>query len=286
MRKRVFDLTVCLLSSPVWVPLIGVCALLIWCFEGRPIFYVSRRRVFKKNNIALLKFRAMVKDADKLANRDTVPVEEVRFLNLPPDSPLYTRTGRIIERYHLTELPQLLHIVSGQMSFIGNRPLPENVISCLRAEFPWAEDRFLVPSGLTGPVQLVGRTKLSDDERLRMEVEYCNLCSNRYSIVLDFTILLRTVLSVLGIRRFLRPDEAFRLMRKYAGTAPAPGFAGVTGSISTAFQQPTAGMSGAIEVLEVAKSPDRQSPALPLTLPDTFPPDRAEELLGPLRDSR
>jgi lipopolysaccharide/colanic/teichoic acid biosynthesis glycosyltransferase len=229
-RKRAFDLTVCLFTSVVWVPVMAFCALLIWCLEGRPIFYVSRRRVFKNKNIRLLKFRTMVRNADKLANRETVPVDGVRFLNIPPDSPLYTRTGRIIERFHLTELPQLLHIVRGDMTFIGNRPLPENVIACLRADFPQAEDRFLAHSGLTGPVQLVGRAKLSDEERLGLEIEYCRLVANSYSIVLDFIILTRTVLSVLGIQRFLFPDEALGLMRRYSQTAPTPLFENALGA--------------------------------------------------------
>ena len=221
VRKRAFDVSVCLLTSFFWVPLMVLCALLIWCFEGRPVFYVSRRRVFRDKSIRLLKFRTMVRNADKLANRDTVPVEGVRFLNLPPDSPLYTRTGRIIERFHLTELPQVLHILRGDMTFIGNRPLPENVIACLRADFPYAEDRFLAPSGLTGPVQLVGRAKLTDEERLGLEVEYCRLVSNSYSTVLDFIILSRTVLSVLGIQRFLHPMETLRLLQRHSEPAPA-----------------------------------------------------------------
>jgi len=211
-RKRAFDLIVCALTSVVWVPLMALCAVLIWSFEGRPIFYVSRRRVCGKKAIPLLKFRTMVRDADKIANRTTVPIDGVRFLNLPIDSPLYTPIGRAIERFHLTELPQVLHILRGQMSFIGNRPLPENVIACLKEAFPYAEDRFQTPSGLTGPVQLTGRTKLSDYERLQLEIGYCRLCSRSYSTVVDCTILARTVFSVLGIQRFLLPGEVFQWM--------------------------------------------------------------------------
>jgi lipopolysaccharide/colanic/teichoic acid biosynthesis glycosyltransferase len=225
-KKRAFDLTVCLLLSPVWVPVLAFGALLILCFEGRPIFYVSLRRVFREQSIRLLKFRTMIRDADKLANRETVPVDGVRFLNLPRDSPLYSRTGRLIERFHLTELPQILHIITGEMSFIGNRPLPANVVACLQADFPRAEDRFLVRGGLTGPVQLVGRTKLSDEERLRMEAEYCNLCSRSYSVILDSTILLRTVLSCLGIQRFLRPEEVFALLTRHTAPTAAGRFQG------------------------------------------------------------
>jgi lipopolysaccharide/colanic/teichoic acid biosynthesis glycosyltransferase len=230
-KKRAFDLLVCLVSSPLWLPVLAFGALLIACFEGRPIFYVSLRRVFRDQSIRLMKFRTMVRNADKLANRDTVPVEGVRFLNLPRDSPLYSRTGRWIERFHLTELPQILHIITGDMTFIGNRPLPANVVDCLRAEFPRAEDRFLVKGGLTGPVQLVGRTKLSDEERLRMESEYCDLCSRSYSVLLDFAILSRTVLSCLGIQRFLRPDEVFALLARHTVTAPVGRFEGVGGAL-------------------------------------------------------
>jgi len=222
LTKRVFDLTVCLITVPVWVPLMVSCGLLIWVFEGRPIFYVSTRRVFQKKSIRLLKFRTMVRNADKVANRDTVPVEGVRFLNLPPNSPLYTRVGRLIERFHLTELPQVLHILRGDMTFIGNRPLPENVIACLRADFPYAEDRFLAPCGLTGPVQLVGRAKLSDEERLGLEVRYCRVVANSYSVILDLIILSRTVLSVLGVQKFFESaEETVRLMARHSDAVPA-----------------------------------------------------------------
>lgn len=222
VTKRAFDLTVCVVTAPFWVPLMVFCGLLIWAFEGRPIFYISTRRVFQKKSIRLLKFRTMVRNADQVANRDTVPVAGVRFLNLRPDSPLYTRVGRLIERFHFTELPQVLHILRGDMTFIGNRPLPENVIACLRADFPFAEDRFLAPCGLTGPVQLVGRAKLSDEDRLGLEVDYCRVVANSYSVVLDLIILSRTVLSVLGVQKFLETaDETLRLMARHSEAVPA-----------------------------------------------------------------
>jgi lipopolysaccharide/colanic/teichoic acid biosynthesis glycosyltransferase len=219
--KRLFDLAICLATAPVWVPVMGLCALCLLLFEGRPVFYVSERRVFRKKAIRILKFRAMVRDADKVANRNTIDTQGVRFLNIPADSPLYTPIGRLIEKVHFTELPQVLHVLRGDMSIIGNRPLPENVISALREKIPHAEDRFASKCGITGPVQLVGRNRLTDEERLELEIEYCRLASQSYSMTLDVLIFVRTVLSVLGVIPFLTPRQTLDFMSKFDRTGGA-----------------------------------------------------------------
>jgi lipopolysaccharide/colanic/teichoic acid biosynthesis glycosyltransferase len=201
MRKRLFDLAVCVLSAPAWAPVIGFGAILMWMCEGRPVFYLSRRRVCGKQSLRVIKFRTMVRNAQQIANRDTVPVAGTRFLNISPDSPLYTRLGRIFEKFQVTELPQFLHVITGKMSVIGNRPLPENVIASLRERYPDVEDRFLVKCGLTGPVQLIGRDHLADDERLSIETEYCRAVSGGYTCMLDVAILFYTVMVVLQWRK-------------------------------------------------------------------------------------
>jgi lipopolysaccharide/colanic/teichoic acid biosynthesis glycosyltransferase len=197
MRKRSFDLVVCLLTAPLWAPVIGLAAIVMWVVEGRPVFYLSRRRVCEDRSLRVIKFRTMVRNAAEIANRDTVPVGATRFLNISIDSPLYTRIGRIYERVQFTELPQLLHVITGKMSLIGNRPLPENVIASLRERYPDAEDRFLAKCGLTGPVQLIGREFLADDERLSIETEYCRAVRDGYTCMLDLAILFYTVMVVL-----------------------------------------------------------------------------------------
>jgi lipopolysaccharide/colanic/teichoic acid biosynthesis glycosyltransferase len=250
-QKRIFDVTVTLLTAVIWVPVLSLCAAAIAVFEGRPIFYVSKRRVGASVK-PVIKFRTMVRNAESIYNRDTVPVSgNVRFLNTPPDSPLYTRTGRVIERFALTEIPQLVMVLKGDMSLVGNRPLPVNVIDSLKKAIPDVnerpqaragdlcetckfhdycemyntcgasdlcnvEGRFITLAGMTGPVQLVGRTELSDGDRLTLETMYSRIASGANSWRLDFIILLCTVLIVLRIRQPLKLAEVQRLMMRYA----------------------------------------------------------------------
>jgi lipopolysaccharide/colanic/teichoic acid biosynthesis glycosyltransferase len=202
-RKRALDLTLTVLGAIAWVPVVLVAATLVLVTSGRPVFYKSNRRVSTDRLMRVVKFRTMVKNADKIANRETLPVTNVRFLNIPSDSPLYTRAGRLLERCGITELPQFVHVLSGRMSIVGNRPLPDNVLDCLREEYSYADDRFLTPAGLTGPAQLVGREALTDDERLRLESAYCRACVHSYSMWLDLSILVYTVLIVAGVKKSL-----------------------------------------------------------------------------------
>lgn len=199
-KKRVFDVGVALMSAIVWLPVLAMASLAVLVLSGRPVYYRSMRWVRPGGMVRIVKFRTMVRNADKLVNRETVPVTATRFLNISPDSPLYTSIGRLLERLGLTELPQLTHVLRGEMSIVGNRPLPDNVLSCLREEYPYADDRFLTPAGLTGPAQLVGRDALTDSERLRVEAAYCHAARNGYTMRLDFMILAFTVLIVLKLK--------------------------------------------------------------------------------------
>ncbi|MEH3066732.1 MAG: sugar transferase [Aeromicrobium erythreum] len=217
-KKRALDLFLTVAGAIVWVPVVLTVAAGILLAEGRPVFYRSRRRVSSDEVVLLTKFRTMVRNADKLVNRDTVPVDDTtRFLNIPADSPLYTRIGRFVERFALTELPQLWHVVRGDMSVVGNRPLPQNVIDCLREEFPQVTDRFLTRAGLTGPAQLVGREALGDAERLDLEAAYCRACLNGYQARLDIVILAATILGVLGIGRDRDARAVHALIARHSG---------------------------------------------------------------------
>jgi lipopolysaccharide/colanic/teichoic acid biosynthesis glycosyltransferase len=219
-RKRVFDIGVVLLASPVWAPVLAIAALLVLALEGRPVFYVSMRQVGPERFALIMKLRTMRRDADKILNRDTVPIVSTRFLNIPRDSPAYTPIGRVIERLALTELPQLLHVLGGRMSLIGARPLPKKVMDELKRVDRAAEDRFITPPGLTGPVQMIGRERLGDTERLALEREYCRLASGPgYTMLLDLWLLAATVLVVLNPRWLMSIGQVRARMQRFAGEA-------------------------------------------------------------------
>ena len=191
----------------LWLPVFLFCCLLALSFNGLPVFYISLRRHYKESSVRLIKFRTMTRNAEKVANRNTIPVDGQRFLNIPIESPLYTPLGRYFERLFLTELPQVFLVIAAKMTIIGNRPLPKNIVDLLAADFPHVNDRFLIPGGLTGPVQLVGRESLSDEMRLALEIQYCLVCRDAYTLKLDFMILLYTVMIALRLRPHLTPSE-------------------------------------------------------------------------------
>ena len=221
-RKRLFDCALVALAAPAWLPVLGLCALLILLLEGRPVFYVSGRQIGPGRVHPIMKFRTMVRNADKLLNRDTVPVVGTAFLNIPREAAVYTPIGRLIERLALTELPQLLHVVSGTMSIVGSRPLPTRVMEVLSQEHPEAEERFLTKAGLTGPVQLVGRDLISDDDRLSLEIEYCRIASSPdYRMRLDLWLLAYTVYAVLVPGKLLSVLQVRRRMYGLV-SRPAP----------------------------------------------------------------
>lgn len=213
--KRLFDISVVLLASLVWVPVLLGSAFAILILDGPPVLYASRRRTYRDRGQRVFKFRTMRRDAEKIANRSTLPMDDTRFLNIPPDSPLYTRIGRVLERCCFTELPQLFHVLAGQMSLVGNRPLPEDVIAALKQEFPHVEDRFSSPAGLTGPIQLAGRERLTDEQRLRIEIAYCRVARSSYSMRLDFLILLYTVLLGTRIRQSFTVAEVEQFVARF-----------------------------------------------------------------------
>jgi lipopolysaccharide/colanic/teichoic acid biosynthesis glycosyltransferase len=202
--KRMFDVVVVSLAALAWVPVVAVAAVAVLLLSGRPIFYRSHRWVGPGTIIEMVKLRVMVPDAHKIKDCE----ESDPFLNTKPDSPLYTPVGRVLDRLGLNEIPQFIHVLKGEMSIVGARPLTHEVRHALVEQHSSIDHRWQTPAGLTGLPQLVGRSVLTDAQRLELEAAYCRAAVEGYRIRTDFKILLFTVLITFGLRKPMTVTEA------------------------------------------------------------------------------
>ena len=183
MIKRIFDIVLSsvglLLLSPLWI----IITLLIYLETGRPIFFIQERVGKGGKPLKLIKFRSMLKDAD--AKTQGLHGEEI-----PRE--MITKIGRILRNTALDELPQLISILKGDMSFVGPRAiLPIDTISLDSNE---KKLRLSIRPGLTGIAQIYGRDDINPKQRLRFEKLYIkrmNLWLDLKLIFLSFWITLR-----------------------------------------------------------------------------------------------
>ncbi|MCL4804446.1 MAG: sugar transferase [Anaerolineae bacterium] len=184
--KRALDLAIIILLSLPTLLVMGVIALGIKLDSPGSIFYASPRVGREGRLFMMYKFRSMVAGADEQK-------ESLRELN-EADGPLFkikddprlTRTGRLIRRLSLDELPQIFNVLLGQMSLVGPRPpLPEEV-----AQYkPWHHQRLAVVGGMTGLWQVSGRSDLSFDELCLLDIYYIE----NWTLGMDVRILLQTI---------------------------------------------------------------------------------------------
>ena len=158
---------------PAWVFLWTVIPLAIFVDDGRPILFRQRRYGKNGRVFRFPKFRTMVKGAelDGLITRDV--------------DPRTTRVGRILRRTAMDELPQVISILKGDMSFVGPRPLPDEMHDLARMEEPRFSERLQVVPGLTGLAQLYLPRHCPPRRRLRYDLLYIR----RASLWLDFRLL-------------------------------------------------------------------------------------------------
>lgn len=195
--KRCFDLLLAIVLLVIMSPLLVLASLLILVFEGRPIFYISRRHISASQSVLILKFRSMVKDAKEPKYRLNERFMRDGYLDIPLTCEVYTPIGRLLERTQLVETPQLLNIIIHGLSFVGNRPLPAANVAHLKANFPnWAE-RFDSPAGLTGIAQIVGRLNLTPNERIELESLYSHVYQYGNILKCDLKIIFITAWVVL-----------------------------------------------------------------------------------------
>jgi len=194
--KRTLDIAFVLMTLPILLPVTLLCALALWIEGGQP-FYRQKRLGEGGREFSIFKLRTMCRDADAVLESylDADPAlraEWDRTQKLKND-PRITPVGRIIRRYSIDELPQLINVLKGEMSLVGPRPaLPSEV-----AGYPaHALGRLTALPGITGVWQVSGRADVSFDEMVEMDIAYARSISLRR----DLAVLILTIPAVLSGR--------------------------------------------------------------------------------------
>lgn len=189
--KRGIDIVIAAFVLAVMAIPMAVIAIIIRAGSPGPALYRQQRVGRDGRVFTLTKFRCMVVNADE-QRAELMAMHghmDPRLFKLR-DDPRMTKAGRWLRRLSLDELPQFFHILRGQMSVVGPRPqLPEEV----RTYEEWHLQRLLVTPGLTGLWQINGRSNLTFDEMVRLDLYY----AERWSPWLDIKIMLRTIPAVL-----------------------------------------------------------------------------------------
>ncbi len=187
--KRAFDLVVGTIALILAAPVMAVTALAVKA-DGGPVLFRQTRLGKDGKPFVMLKFRSMVVDAEKQRDSLTEGHASNSVMFKLRKDPRITRVGSVIRRFSLDELPQIINILRGDMSIVGPRPpLPEEV-----AQYTYDEYRRLrVHPGLTGLWQVSGRSDLSWEETVQLDIYYID----NWSALQDLSILARTVRAVL-----------------------------------------------------------------------------------------
>jgi exopolysaccharide biosynthesis polyprenyl glycosylphosphotransferase len=193
--KRTFDVLCSSILLVLLAPLLALIAFLIKVTSKGPVLYCSTRVGKGGRHFTFLKFRSM---RVGLENRQTVAHmnEKAGHIFKLRNDPRVTAVGRVLRRWSLDELPQLVNVLIGDMSLVGPRPLPARDLDPdgQSKEFAtWAEQRSRVLPGITGLWQVRGRSDLPFDQMVMLDVNYIR----DWSLSLDFRILLETPLVML-----------------------------------------------------------------------------------------
>lgn len=183
--KRPLDLIITVLFAPLWLPLVGVVALVVWADVGKPVLFVQPRVGYRGRTFNVFKFRTM-----KHAKAQNGPAFASQ------DASRISRTGAVLRKYRLDELPQLFNVIKGDMSIIGPRPEQVGFAERFSKTIDRYDERHRVLPGITGLAQV--NSGYADDldstkRKLTYDLDYVR----HVSLWLDLKIAVRTVGTIL-----------------------------------------------------------------------------------------
>jgi len=189
--KRILDVAVAFAALLVFSPLLLLVGIAIKLTSPGPMLFLQERIGFRKRRFKIFKFRTMVPNAEKLMqvlekhNEASGPVFKIK------NDPRITPIGKFLRKSSIDELPQLLNVLSGDMSLVGPRPLPVRDYEGFNED--WQRRRFSVKPGITCLWQVNGRSGISFDQWMLLDLQYMD----EWSLWLDLKILVKTVPAVL-----------------------------------------------------------------------------------------
>ena len=195
--KRLFDIVFSILAIAVLGIPMAVIAVIIMATDGRPVVFRQDRVGLGNKTFKIRKFRSMKVGTKNVATKD-----------LKNSDDCITPIGKVLRKTSLDELPQLLNILEGTMSFVGPRPLipQEEHIRKMRAE----KNVYSVRPGVTGLAQVNGRDMISEEQKVNWDAEYVQ----NKSMLLDIKILFKTVAVVFSGKGFAEGGDLNRNSKK------------------------------------------------------------------------
>ncbi len=205
--KRIFDVIVSAVCLLLFSPVMLACAAAIRLEDGGPVLYRQRRLTRDGAVFDVLKFRSMIPNAE--ADGEAVLAAD--------DDKRITKVGKVLRRFRLDELPQLINILRGEMSLVGPRPERPELTAAYTAQYPEFPYRLQVKAGLTGYAQVIGTYDTEPIDKLKMDLIYIE----QYSLLMDIQILLMTFKTALFPPR-TNAAELAALQKTENGTESSP----------------------------------------------------------------
>jgi exopolysaccharide biosynthesis polyprenyl glycosylphosphotransferase len=193
LLKRLFDMVVAVAVVVVGLPFWLLIALLVKSTSRGPVFFSDRRIGLGEKQFRMLKFRTMVVGAETRQAALESENEATGALFKIRNDPRVTHVGRLLRRFSIDEIPNVINVLRGEMSLVGPRPLPIRDHDRLE---PWHRRRSNVLPGMTGLWQIAGRSDLTFDDLVRLDFYYLE----NWSLWLDITILVKTLPAVAARR--------------------------------------------------------------------------------------
>ena len=182
LMKRSLDLLLSLIALIIALPFMIITAIAIKAYDGGPILYRQKRLTIGGRTFYVYKFRSMIVNAEKKSGAVLAKENDDRI----------TPVGKLIRKIRFDELPQLINILMGDMSFVGPRPERPEIAKKYMEKMPEFKYRLKTKAGLTGYAQVMGKYNTTPYDKLKMDLMYIE----RQSLLLDMRIILMTVKTV------------------------------------------------------------------------------------------